>query len=73
VLLAQDGFNKGGVRAVHRRRQDRRQRFGTTAQCLIEPLQEFGLEARREGRARLVDHIGNASQTQSPHQRPGSR
>ena len=56
VLLAHDGFDKRGVRAVHRRLEDGRQQFRTPDQRLIEPLQELTLEPCRERRTGLIDN-----------------
>ena len=60
VALMRDRLGKALLGERDRQRQPRRDRLVLDAERLVEPAHEIGAEARRERRARPVEHVGDA-------------
>ena len=64
-LLGGDRLHEIAQAVIDGRRQNERERFSRAAERLIDPPQQFALEARREGRARIVDERAGAAETEA--------
>ena len=62
VALERDRFGEALLRDRGRDRQARRDRLVVAAERLIDAAHELRAEARRERRARAVEHVGDALQ-----------